>query len=99
MTIDNAEHMQADERLRVSEQRLSIAKAAAGLGIHDYDLTTGRIEWDERVRELWGAQPREAITYETFKAGVHPDDFPDVQKAVDQALDPGVMALITPNTG
>jgi PAS domain S-box-containing protein len=88
VNIDHTEGTQAEERLRASERRLSIAKAAAGLGIHDYDVTTGLIEWDERTRELWGAHAAEAITYETFKAGVHPDDLLSVQNAVDQALDP-----------
>jgi len=80
---------EAETALRESEYRLLIAKAAAGLGIHDWDVHSGIVQWDARTRELWGAQPDETITFETFKAGVHPEDFPAVQAAVDSAHKPG----------
>jgi PAS domain S-box-containing protein len=71
-----------------SDERLRIATEAALLGIHDFDPETGRIEWDDRVRALWGVGPDEEVTYETFRAGVHPDDLPAAQAAVDAAMDP-----------
>jgi PAS domain S-box-containing protein len=77
-----------EEALRRSEERLRVAKTAARLGIHDYDIASGRIEWDERVRELWGVGRDEAITYETFLAGVHPDDRNAMLAAVECAFDP-----------
>ena len=88
MVRDITERNRIEEALRASEQRLSIAKAAAGLGIHDWDVTTGSIQWDARTRQLWGANAVETITFETFKAGIQPEDFPGVQAAVDRALDP-----------
>jgi PAS domain S-box-containing protein len=80
--------LRSEEALRKSEERLTIAKAAAAFGIHDYDPATGTIEWDARVRELWGVGPDEPVTFETFISGVHPDDRPAVQAAVERALDP-----------
>ncbi|MGZ8365573.1 MAG: PAS domain S-box protein [Nitrospira sp.] len=71
-----------------SRIRLQLAKEAAGLGIQDYDITHGTIQWDERVRELWNVEPDEPITVGTFWAGVHPDDQATTKAALDHALDP-----------
>jgi PAS domain S-box-containing protein len=71
-----------------SEERLRIAKLAAGLGIHEYRPQTGEIEWDQRVRELWGIGSDEPVTYELFIGGLHPDDRAPTQAVVDAALDP-----------
>jgi|GEM_PF-5437330 len=69
-------------------ERLQVAQAAAGIGIYDYDLASGRIVWDARIRELWGAPDDGPVTYDTFAAGVHPEDLPAVDAAVARALDP-----------
>lgn len=68
--------------------RLQLAKDAADFGIHDYDVVHGTIQWDERVRQLWGVKAAEPITIETFWAGVHPVDQASTKAAIDRALDP-----------
>ncbi|GEM_PF-390825 len=75
--------------LRLSEDRLRLAKTAAKLGIFDRDVVTGRYDWDDQARELWGVGPDEAVSFATFMAGVHPDDRVATQAALDRALDPG----------
>ncbi len=81
------ERKQTEQALRESEERLRISKQAAMLGIHDYDVSSGKVQWDERVRELWAVGPDLPITYEVFMSGIHPDDREKVQYAVDRALD------------
>jgi PAS domain S-box-containing protein len=78
----------AEAALQESKERLLIAKEAADLGIHDYNPVTGVIQWDSRVRELWGIEPDETITYDFFIAGIHPDDRAATQEMVNRALDP-----------
>ena len=87
-SLDITERKKAEEALRESEERLLIAKEAAQLGIHDYDVGSGRIHWDAKVREIWGIGPDLPITYELFMSGLHPDDRAPAQAAVDRALDP-----------
>lgn len=41
-----------EQELRWNEERLRLAKTAAKLGIYDYDIHSGRIAWDGRLREL-----------------------------------------------
>ncbi|MCG5531570.1 PAS domain-containing protein [Halorhodospira halochloris] len=38
-------------------ERLSLATSAAGIGIWDYDLTNGRLDWDEGMFRLYGIDP------------------------------------------
>ncbi|MBI1182138.1 MAG: PAS domain-containing protein [Alphaproteobacteria bacterium] len=74
--------------LEESEERLASALAAGQLGVHDFDPASGYVKWDERIYRLWGVPEDQPVTYETFLSGVHPDDRPVVQRAVDAAVDP-----------
>ena len=78
----------ANKSLLLAEDQLRIVKAAAQLGVHDYDIRTGRIQWDERVCEIWGVNADKPVSYQTFIAGIHPDDRASAQQALDRALDP-----------
>ena len=78
----------AEEAVRKSEARLAAALLAGKLGVHEFFVQTGVIEWDQEVRKLWGVTDDEPINYETFEQGVHPDDRQSVRVAVDAALDP-----------
>jgi PAS domain S-box-containing protein len=71
------------------EERLQLATEAAGIGIFDVDLRTGVIEWDARLRELWGVTPDVLITDEVFNGGLHPDDRPAMRAAIERAVRPG----------
>lgn len=85
---DITDRKRAEVKLLESERQLRIAKDAAALGIHDYDITSGTIQWDARVRELWGVGLDEPITHEVFISGLHPEDRAATQVAVNRALDP-----------
>ncbi|OIR17591.1 sensor protein FixL [mine drainage metagenome] len=79
---------QAEEALRASEERLRLAKQAAGLGVFDFDANHDILHWDERMRELWGAETTEAISLNRFITAIHPEDRLARQAALDQAIDP-----------
>jgi len=80
---------QALAELHASEDRLRLAKTAAGLGIFDRDIASGRLTWDEMARELWGVGPDDLVSYDTFMAGIHPDDRAATNAAIGCAMDPG----------
>ncbi len=42
---------------QMMSQRLNLATQSADLGIWDYDLESGRLEWDERMLGIYGVQP------------------------------------------
>jgi len=80
---------QAEQALRVAEDRLRLAVEATDIGIYDYDLTTEVLRWDARTKALFGLPADAAVSYEgAFLAGLHPDDRERADQAVQQALDP-----------
>lgn len=81
------QRFEAEEALRISEERLRLAKQAAGLGILDYDCNRNIVYWDKQVRELWG-EHSETVSYEEFVATIHPEDRAARQAAIDYAMDP-----------
>jgi len=48
---DITEYKHLESQLRQNEERLRIAKTAARLGIHGYDIVSGSIQWDDRIRD------------------------------------------------
>ena len=80
--------LDTEEALRSSEERLRLAKQAAGLGIFDYDFKRNIIYWDKQMRKLWGKHTEKTVSYEEFVAAIHPEDREARQAAIDKAMDP-----------
>ncbi len=80
--------VRTEQALRESEVRLQLALDSAHIGIHVWDIISGELHWDDRLRSLWGLPPGAPVNYDVFLAGVHPDDRGSVQQAVQGALDP-----------
>lgn len=89
ITLYNASRRrQTEEDLRTGEERLLLAKRAAGLGIFDGDLMHGLLHWDERSRELWGFAPDQEISVPALLQCVHPADRAQQHEAASLAMDP-----------
>ena len=70
--------------------RIGLAIDAAGVGGWDWDLTTGVLEWDDRLLDVFGVERhRFGATVEAFRALVHPDDVDRVTAALQRAVDTG----------
>jgi signal transduction histidine kinase len=85
---DVTERETVQARLNLSAARLQLATDAADIGIYEFDLRTGDVFWDERVRRLWALGPDESATFERFIAGVVASDRTTLQAAVDRAMQP-----------
>jgi len=77
-----------EQYLRDGEDRLRLALASADTGTWDWDLSTGELTWDQRMRELWGLGPDDTVTAETYLAALHPEDRNATLKAINTAQDP-----------
>ena len=85
---DISDLRQVMANLAASEARLRLAKNAAGLGIYDRDFISGKLEWDERTREIWGFGPNDATSAEQIISVLHPDDLPAITAEIERACDP-----------
>jgi two-component sensor histidine kinase/DNA-binding response OmpR family regulator len=68
-------------RLRESEQRRSQALAAGQMGSWDWDVVKGDCQWDENEYRILGVDPDTfAITAESVRALIHPEDLPRLEQ-------------------
>ncbi|MFP2907036.1 PAS domain-containing protein [Pyxidicoccus sp. 3LFB2] len=72
--------------LSASEDRVRLALMAARLGTWDFDPVAQVLRWDERCRALFGLPPDAEVTWDTFLAGLHPEDREPTQALVRRAL-------------
>ena len=72
---DITERVHAEERLRESERRLTLATASAGIGIWDWDIITDEMIWDTRIFHLYGIREiPERYGLDYWRNCLHPDD-------------------------
>ena len=89
VVVDITERKQVEADLAAARLDLDLAAQAAGMGRWDHRPHLGQRHWDDRARCIFGLQPDEAPTVETFERLVHPDDLPTIRAAVAAATDPG----------
>jgi len=78
------------ELLRASEERLTMAIEAAGMGTFDVDMRTGKALWSPRHFEILGYNARgQEATLEMWRSRVHPEDLEKVDAALRSAREPG----------
>jgi two-component system, LuxR family, sensor kinase FixL len=79
----------ADEALRESEARLSLATDASGAGLWIMELETGHVWVTTKTREMFDFALDEELNFESFFQVIHPEDREQVKQAVQQALQSG----------
>jgi len=78
-----------EAKLKESQDRLRLATQAADIGTFDFFPGTGELQFSDRSRELFGIPAGAEVTYETYVAGVHPDDRHIVYETVQRVRQPG----------
>lgn len=94
---DATARIRYEDNLREAEERLRFATDAAQVGTWDYLPLTGELIWDERCKSFFGLEPDERVNYDTFLAGLHPDDVSLSNAAVNEALQPegsGILDIV-----
>jgi formate hydrogenlyase transcriptional activator len=75
----------ADQALRESEARLSLAAASAGAGLWILDFASGRFWTTEKARELHGLTSEEELTFGRFVSLIHPEDREKIRRTTEEA--------------
>ncbi len=83
---DITEQLNAEKTLRSYSDRLTLATAAGGFGVWEWDLATDEISWDQRCLDIYRAEPGEFNSMEGWRNKVHPQDLSLVENALDQAV-------------
>ena len=85
---DITDRKAAEQALRTSEARLSMALEAGSMGVWEWDTRSGRVVWSPQIEIMHGIEPGTfGGTFEDFERHIHPDDrhrvVADLRKAVD----------------
>jgi PAS domain S-box-containing protein len=86
ITNDITARKRADAELQLLTERLSLATAAARIGVWEWDLTSNAVTWDDTMFGIYDRQPVVPLPYEAWTAAVHPDDLPALQRLREAAI-------------
>ena len=64
----------SEEKIKESEEKLSLAADSAGVGLWSLNLSTRTFWLTGRTRALFGLSPDETVTFERFTGLIHPED-------------------------
>jgi len=78
---------QAEQSLRESDERFTLATAAAGLGVWAWDMYNNRVWVSENWCRMFGVPLGTDIGFETVFARVHPADREAMQLSVKRAIE------------
>ena len=86
---DQTEQARAKAERERYERLLSSAESIAQLGSWMWDVETDEILWSRATYEIFGMDPDEMVTLESYTARIHPDDLPMLQTKVENAIASG----------
>ena len=87
-TTDIHDRKEAEETLRVSEERLEMALAAGHAGTWDWKIPANELSWSDEHYAMFGLTPGEVtLSIETFINCIHPDDRLRVVGEIQQVLE------------
>ena len=71
----------SEERIKTVSRRLELALSSVQIGVWQFDITRDRIDWDARLRAIYGLAADDApVPRDAWERALHPDDR---QRAID----------------
>jgi predicted ATPase/signal transduction histidine kinase len=87
LTQENSDRRKAEEALRVSEERMSLAAKSAKLGLWVWEIQPDDIWATEKCRSLFGFSPGERLNLQRFIDSLHPGDRNPTIEALRRSLE------------
>jgi PAS domain S-box-containing protein len=85
LKVQNDRHLKVLDR---KEEQLRLALASAQMGIWDWNLLTGQMQWNREHEELFGLAPGSFDgNYETFDRCIHAEDRAAVHECVVRSIE------------
>jgi PAS domain S-box-containing protein len=85
--VSALERRKAEHALRESEEKLSLAAAAAEAGIWVIHTDTNRLWATDKTREIFQFSPEEDLSFDRFLDTVHPDDRQSARNTLARCLE------------
>ncbi len=85
--LDITDRRLSEDKLKESEERLTLAITSANLGIWDWNLEKNELIWDHSMYKVFDINQEDfSGDYEAFEKTLHPDDKEKVNIGVEKAL-------------
>jgi PAS domain S-box-containing protein len=85
LKLENQQHLTA---LNQQEEQLRLALSSAQMGIWDWNLLTGKVQWNREHEQLFNLAPGSFDgSYEAFDRCIHPEDRANVHQAVVESIE------------
>lgn len=78
---------EAEQRLRRQNDLFRRAQEIASVGAWEYDPETDQLIWTDQVYEIHDLPPQAEVSKEEAIGHYHPDDRPNIQEALTQAIE------------
>lgn len=84
---DITERRQIQKELRQFAERLELAQQVAGIGVWDWDVVSGQIDWTANMFDLLGLDSnQDTASFDAWRRAVHPEDLAGAEARIQQAL-------------
>lgn len=83
---DISDRATAVTALRESEERFAIATATHEVGVFEWDVASGRIEWAPGAEARLGLVPGTITDFDSWRGQIEPEDVDAVIQAIEQAV-------------
>ena len=84
---EEEEQHQSDEKMRLLNNRLVLAAKSAGIGVWEWDLIKGSLEWDTSMYEFYQMKPDQSVPIlDSWLGLLHPDDLEKIKNLINKGI-------------
>ncbi|WP_161626813.1 sensor domain-containing diguanylate cyclase [Desulfospira joergensenii] len=87
---DISDRVRTRETLQEVSDRLTLATAAGGIGVWEWDVKKNKMVWDSRMMDIYKIKGRDfSGSFQDWKRRIHPEDTQETIQALDRAAREG----------
>jgi PAS domain S-box-containing protein len=84
--LDITKRKQTEEALILASTRLSFAQHSSGVGVWDWDMLTGKLDWSRELFDLFGLDATAIPSFDVWRSIILPEDVVVAGDRIDQAI-------------
>ncbi len=84
---DVTQRREAESKLLLLTERLSLATDVAALGVWEWDVANNGMTWDATMVQIYGFPLDTVNPYKQWSSAVYPDDLPAAEDALKKVMD------------